>query len=81
MCRSYFLEEIFTTHRKAEKQVKNPAVTYSGVDFYILNVSLLHARLMSSQICATEYGQFFLIEVGNLAHMVFSGKHQCLQAK
>lgn len=79
---AHSLEEIFTTHKKAGRQTKKiSTVTYSGMDFYILNFSLLHARLMSSRVCVTEYALLFLTEVGNLAHMVFSRKHQCLQAK
>lgn len=80
---AHSLEEIFTTHKKnwQTDKKKVSAVTYFGVDFYLLNFSLLHARLMSSWVCATEYGLFFLTEVGNLARMVFSRKHQCLQAK
>lgn len=77
-----FLRRDFYYSQKSWKMDKSiSAVTYSGVDFYILNVSVLHARVVSSRVCATEYGLFFLTEAGNLAHMVFSGKHQCLQAK
>lgn len=83
-CRLFLFlrRDFYSSQRSWETDKTISGVTSFGVhNFCILSASLLHARLMSSRVCASEYGLYFLTELENLAHMVFSGKHQCLQAK
>lgn len=78
---SYFLGGIFIPHIEAGRQTKqfleSPLLEFMIFTFWVEVCCILDW----CQVCASEHGLYFIIESENLAHMVFSGKHQCLQAK